>query len=624
MVMRMNLLSREKRDVWLVAGLCLATVFLSYGNTLFHGFVWDDQYLILSNPYIKHVRFLPGLFRGDLIQSVTLRHFASGYYRPLSMLSFMADYAVWGMNAFGFHLTNLAVHAINSFLVFLLAVRLFGDKRTGIPSALIFAAHPVHVEAVAPVFNRMGIQAAFFMLTSFWVFLRSDRLEKKGRASAAAALWVAALLSKENAVILPGIFFACDYFLWSMGRFRNMFTKRKVLFYGACAVLAAVYLFIRHHHVGRNVPVLFWRRLGDGEIMASTPLLHLLTVLDILAKYVKTVCWPFPLQPVYWVAPVRSFSVSSLFSLMLVGSLASLIVLSRRRNPRAAFLLAIFFIALLPFANIIPIADVYTFRERFLYFPSAAFCLLAGRCICLLMTGRGRTLGKAGTAFFLIIIAFFVFQTFRGNRIWRDDLVLWEAAVRRLPDSQLARLNLGQAYLRRGQIPRARQEFVRSLEGRRPRAQSSSYIAYLNLANISIESGAYEEAEGYLLKALGVAEKNDFNAFAVYDKMGLLHIRRGEKAEAGADFSRALERNPDFLTSLYNLGVLHFEKKEYNRAEALLDRALALDPDFLHAAYGLHLLYRAQKKTDQAEAMRQYILNRDPRFPYFAQPRKGR
>ena len=82
-------------------------VFSSFGNALFNRFVWDDGYLIVSNPYIKSAQFIVHLFNGDLVRSTTSLHFESGYYRPLSMLSFLVDYQIWQLDAFGYHLTNV-------------------------------------------------------------------------------------------------------------------------------------------------------------------------------------------------------------------------------------------------------------------------------------------------------------------------------------------------------------------------------------------------------------------------------------------------------------------------------------------------------------------------------------
>jgi hypothetical protein len=143
-----------------------------YANTLDNSFfIWDDQNLIVQNGFIRDLSGIPFLFTPDYWQS----HPYSGQYRALRTVSFALDYHFWGLNPFGYHLTNVLLHCLNVLLIYWLAFRVLSFAGPRIPArvpekkdgnfnlyaafacALLFAAHPVHVESVAWVKNRSDI-----------------------------------------------------------------------------------------------------------------------------------------------------------------------------------------------------------------------------------------------------------------------------------------------------------------------------------------------------------------------------------------------------------------------------------------------------------------------------------
>src|SRR6266571_9207517 len=173
--------------------LSLFIVALCYLNSLPNDFVFDDGPIAGSNPAIRTI---------SPIQFLKSPYWAkqqyAGIYRPFTIFSLSVDYAIWKRWAPGFRFTNLAVHAINGFLVFLLCGSLLGPGPVPLVAMIIYLVHPVHTEAVTSIVGRSELFAACFMLSAWLLF-------RKGRTSWAAIAFAFALLSKENAIVLPAI-----------------------------------------------------------------------------------------------------------------------------------------------------------------------------------------------------------------------------------------------------------------------------------------------------------------------------------------------------------------------------------------------------------------------------------
>ncbi|MBM4049642.1 MAG: glycosyltransferase family 39 protein, partial [Planctomycetes bacterium] len=179
---------------WLRAvGLVAALTFCAYRGSLDNDFAgWDDATYVTDNPAVTGFS-LPLAF-------TTIR---VGTYAPLQILSYMLDHALWGFEPYGFHLTNLLLHALNAVLVCVVVREIVG-RAILVPllAGLLFALHPVHVESVAWISERKDVLSTFFMLLSFRWFIRYER-------DGGAAYWLSlgsfalALLSKPIAIVLP-------------------------------------------------------------------------------------------------------------------------------------------------------------------------------------------------------------------------------------------------------------------------------------------------------------------------------------------------------------------------------------------------------------------------------------
>src|SRR5215467_4888051 len=182
--MELRFMSRSKALI-----LSFVVVAVCYLNSLPNDFVFDDGSLVGSNPAIRTITPLKFLNSPYWTKEQYL-----GIYRPLTIFSLSVDYALWKRWAPGFRITNLALHAINGFLLFLLASSLVCEGIVPVETMLIYLIHPVHTEAVTSIVGRSDLFAACFFMTAWLLF-------RRGRTFPAAALFFLALLAKENAIV---------------------------------------------------------------------------------------------------------------------------------------------------------------------------------------------------------------------------------------------------------------------------------------------------------------------------------------------------------------------------------------------------------------------------------------
>src|SRR3989337_99951 len=188
------------------AVLSIVVIFSSlaiYINSLGGDFIWDDIEQIVENPAIKDIGNIPSFFTSDLWRLISNPTIGSYYYRPFFLLSLAGDYSRWELNPFGYHITNLALHALASFLIYQIGRRLFLNSTPAFLGSMFFAVHPVHVESVAWISGRTDPMAALFFLLSFYFYILFR--DGKGLTMLIFSLisYFFSLLSKEIGITLP-------------------------------------------------------------------------------------------------------------------------------------------------------------------------------------------------------------------------------------------------------------------------------------------------------------------------------------------------------------------------------------------------------------------------------------
>src|SRR5713101_4468237 len=396
----------SKRLQWSWAAVLLAACLVTYANGLTGAFTYDDKAIVRDNPRIRSPRNLPQIFTTSYFGSPP----GTGTgYRPILLLSFAAQWWIHARSAVAFHAVNLAFHAAATLLLAGLLLRLQMPPPAALASALLYAVHPIHVEAVTSLVGRGETQAAVFTLLYLHLALRAFRpsapaspaslselrrtgpaslpeLRRTGRLPAtlgALLCYGLALLSKESAAADPALAFLLFLFA-ADGTWRHRvgtaIRRGLPVLAGSACVLAAVFL-LRGWVLGGYIKA---RDTGIFEVEnALDPLAagqRMANAVVILLRYAGRILFPLNLsadESAWSIRPLPTLSAPAIAAVLLVGAAAVLSVagLFRRSFLGLGFLFSC--VAMLPAGNLLfPIGTI--FAERLAYLSSAGICLAAG------------------------------------------------------------------------------------------------------------------------------------------------------------------------------------------------------------------------------------------------------
>ena len=554
----------RRRTAAIHVAVLLAVSWALYAGTLGYDFTnWDDPDTVAENPYIRSAGRLGAVF--DPREAGTSG--IPGVYRPVWTLSYAVDYALGGMNPRVFHAHNVLLHSLNSVAVYILALALGLGAFPALVAGLFFAAHPVHVEAVAWISGRNELLLTFFFLLAFLLARFRAGLDgrpRMGMLLLSMLFLVLALLSKITAAVF--VFVLYGAYRWfrtddresSCGR---VCALRHVPYLLLSALIAAIEVFVARPGVVVQT--------GTEGSRAAT----LLTIPKLVLTYLSSLVWPLGLAPRY---DTRFFqNVSAGFLLTAIGLLAVLAAAVWIARRSRVFGLSAWWFAwtLLPASNLVMLS---TFRaDRFLYLPSVAFSLAAA---LLFRRAWKRPRSLFGTARLLAVAipALLVFHagvTLDQTRMWRSGTALWENTVERSPGDYMAWHNLGAAHQETGRTDDALRALQRSVDLNPNWAKSRS-----NLGQALARSGRTEEAERHLRRAMDLDP-----AYAPpYASLGILYAQAGRFPEAVDILIRAIRLDPDRAVPHLNLGQVYLQmgRAEDARRELTRARDLGLPPAF--------------------------------------------
>jgi hypothetical protein len=518
------------------AGGIVLAVALVFGAAVEHPFLTshDDGHLVVWNPAVRAPLWaaLRGAFTTHPL----------GAWAPLHQLSHAADHALFGDWAGGSVLVNLALHALDALLIGWLVLRLGGAPLAGYAAAMIFAVHPVQVEAVVWISQRKTVLSLAFLLGALHLWIGYARATAGRRR---AVLWalslltgIGALLTKAVAVVLPLAIAALDAPLARIHA-RWCWLREKLPFALAAAALAWTTALTKDE-VGTAVTVAGHTRMASHAGVAwhgGSPLATFYTMVTVLPRYLRLLLWPADLSAVYLPPVHTALDVEVVAGMALLVATVVGGFLLARRAPRLFCWYTLLFIGLLPVSQIVP--QVTLMNDRYLYVPMVGAAALAGEVLVTTLRaiaprGRGAVvaLGAVGA---LAVLALAVTARARVP-VWRSDVALWTDAAAKAPGSPYAWYNLG-----------------RSQE----------------------EVGAADLALASYRRAIGLDDREGDAAV----NAGAIHLRRSEVDLAAPFVERGAELLPSSGEAQFNLALLRFLQGRVLEAEAPLRRALALGAD---------------------------------------------
>jgi len=626
---------------------------LPYLNTLGHGFTYDDEREILDN---------------ELVTSFSGRGFLSAYNRspgekfpagrPVPVLTYALNHALGGLEPFGYHLVNVVLQALVSVLIWQ-ATRLVLPVRP--PAAFLvaafFAVHPIHTEVVASVIGRSELLASFFVLSALIVYLRA--VPGPGAPYRAVywlglPLFLLGALSKGTALALIPLIAVCD-----LARFDRPPTagllRHWLKFLLPYVVVAGVFFFA---FTRKNIPT--EEEMGASSLVFLPSAERAREAVGILARYLVLLAWPVRLSCDYGYAQLESVPAVAR-SLWTAGGAAAIVgalvlaAASWKRRKCYFFAVAVFAASFGGVSNLLfPINT--PMGERLVYLPSWGFCLFLAFivedffhrrpsavwwCAAVIAAGYGtrtairnldwkdnfRLFGSAYRVCPLSAkVNYNLGLEYSRRRMTAEALFHYRRAVEITPGNPTYRLNLGEAYVRAGEVDRGIAEFRETIRLVLLQADGGAGLTntlaggYINLANALWNQGKESEALDRLREAEKIAPGDwrihlnrgdihlgkrrfeqaeaEFRKAAAlnprdgmaWNKIGVVDLEKGDVARAVQSFREAVSLQSDCKEAYNNLGACFLRLGDRPRAAAAFERALAIDPDYRAARKNLAAL----------------------------------
>lgn len=540
---------RESRYNFAAMILIAAAVFVSYANGLNGDFVCDDRPIIVDNYKIASAEYVPEYFKKGLWENTEIKKDDKYLYRPLLLVEFYLFHTMWGGNAFGYHLVNVLLHAVNSILVFLLLKYFFKGKHLFVPlaGALFFAVHPVHSEAVSWIVGHNDLLLSFAVMAAFLCYISYHENKKSIYLAAALLLSFIAMLVKEVALLFPALVLAFDF-----AKDKKSNAARLSLF--MIPVIATVML--RLMALGGAEGTLQFSRHGLGLLFEFT------------AAYLKLLFLPWPLA-FYFVRPAEGF-IGGIGIFVALLALIMLIALLRKQK-KLLFGLAWCFLTLLP-----PLMVAFHLKphimERVLYLPSVGFTIAVTGLIAL----GFEKYRKVTAGIVLALVFIFGLMTIQANKDWKNDEVFYAKAVKNNPGYGGAYIGLGMFYERQGNIQKAIDLF---LQAARHVSGEDAISLYGKLGSVYGKNGFVEKSILYFNK---VIEADGANSSALAG-IGNNYWARKEYQKALSFYLKAFSVDKSNYEACYNIALTYETLGDMSRAVMYYNEFAAAAPTALYS-----------------------------------------
>ena len=574
----------RRRSITIAIYLALAAITLAvFGQTIRYDFVnFDDDLYVYDSPVIK-----AGLTIKGMLFAFATPHARN--WHPLTTISHMLDYQLWGLNSAGHHATNIVLHTIAVLLLFSALRQMTGAVWKSALVAALFAVHPLHVESVAWVSERKDVLSGLFFFLMLGAYVRYVRAPSIWRYLLVTVLFTAGLMSKPMLVSAPVILLFLDY--WPLERIKNQKSEvksRKSKVSAHWSVISGLIL--------EKIPLLL---LSAGSCVitfvvqkratgAIPPLPCLWRAENAVANYVLYIwqtLWPAGLA-VFYPHPNNMLPVWEIILALglLVGTTVIVIVI-RRERPYLFTGWLWYVVMLVPVIGLVQVGE-QGHADRYTYLPHIGLFLLAVWGIADVTASR-RSTSRIAVATTILIIFAVACAAFVQTRYWRNSETLWTHALAVTSDNDFAHNNLAYLLADRGELDDAISHFedaarIRSRKTDEHYNAGSAFVE-MNLADALARKGRSDEAMLHYDQAIRL-EPNYANAY--YNRGNVL-FAKDHIEEAITDWEKTLQLQPNDADAHTCLGNAFLRQGSPTEAIAHYKMAVALDPQDPHSRNNL-------------------------------------
>ena len=551
-----------------------------YLNSLGGNFIWDDAGLIKNNTYIRNWSGLGQIFTKNIWAGIGE---GSTFYRPLQMVTYAADYSLWKLNVRGYHFTNMLLHLFAALALYWFVCELFKNRMLGLFSSLLFISHPVQVESVSYISGRADLLVTIFILISFVFYLKFLQTKRAAAWIMMLLSFIFALLSRENALILPVLFILYHF------TFKQ---KLEIKHFWPGLSLAGVYLILRVaflNNIFYDIPArtTFMQRL-PGFFVAIT-------------KYTRILFLPFNLHMEYGNVLFSFLDPKAILGFGIILLLLICAFRSKDTNKLVFFSIFWLIIALLPSANLYPINSYMA--EHWLYLPSIGFFIILGSLFTSLYARSKSKL--MALSLFICLLAAYSCLTIKQNIYWRSELSFYKRTLEYSSRSVRAHNNLGLLYSKLGNKNEAIKEYLKAIA-----LDSGFAYTYRNLGDVYCDVGNNAQGIKMYLKAIQI---NPRYAEA-YNNICNTYVSLGKNQEALKYCQMAIKLNNSMSATYYNLGNAYYNLGQIDKSTQMFKKSVELNPDYVEAYNNLASGYAQMGNIDAAIKLWNKCIKLDPDF----------
>ncbi|PKN51619.1 MAG: hypothetical protein CVU55_11815 [Deltaproteobacteria bacterium HGW-Deltaproteobacteria-13] len=540
--------SKQILIVYIFLTLATLTVF---GQVYQYNFVnIDDEVYVTQNSHVQSGITLEGL---RWAFSTTYGEF----WHPLIWLSLMFDYQLYGLNAAGFHVTNLILHILSTLLLFWLFNRMTGSIWRSAFVAALFALHPLHVESVAWIAERKDVLSAFFWMMTLCLYVYFTEKPVFRRYLLVVFGFACALMSKPMVVTLPVIMILLDY--WPLKRFESKKNnwifwqlKEKIPLFFLSAIFSIVTIYTQSNPSAKH--------FSPGSRLANAPVSFI--------TYLEKTFWPHDLAVFYPFSDKLPLGQVLGFTLLIIVISIAIIVMVRRL-PYLFVGWLWYAITILPVIGILQTGD-FSMADRYHYLPSIGIAVMLAWGVPLLFRHEN-TLKKILFPAGITVLAVLAVLTWQQSGYWKNNIALFGHALQVTKDNYIAHGNLGVALFNEGKNEKAIYHYNKAIA-----IMPDQILLYDNRGSAYAQLGRYQLALDDFNKAIRM--RTDYAGS--YNFRGVLYAKLEQQKLAIDDFNQAISLKPDYADSYNYRGKSYAAIGQHQRAIEDFSEAIRLKPDY--------------------------------------------
>lgn len=541
---------------FLVLGCILALVFITYGFIWQNGLVWDDDPYITLNESVKNLNVK------DLISG-----FHVGNYHPLTMLSLSMEYLLVGEKPWLYHFNNLVLHSLNCFVLYNIFNYLKFSQTFILIFIALFAVHPMHVESVAWAAERKDVLYTFFLLLSFYYYIKFSKENSTKYYLISILLFVASCLSKGMAVVLPALLLITDW--WILKKPLNWKNSiEKIPFFGITLIFAYL-ATTAQKEAGADATSVIKAAFSGGERFK-------IVSYSYLFYWIKTLV-PINLLPFYPYPTKVGGNVPGLFNLAVLGVVLFGVVSYwfGRRNKMIWWAVCFFTISISTVIQILPVGSAIV-ADRYYYLSSIGPLFL----FAWFFSDKIEKGFKIFKSIAFVFIAVYGLMAFFQTRHWKNGYTLFKPAEKFYPEDAMVLSNIGWYHLGQKEFPTAKSYLMRSDNNGFKNADVCRTIG-----SMFIDEGDYKTALTYLERAQLFLPKNPRTDWLT----ALAHQKLNNYGSALPFSEIAIKSQPENFEYLNTHSQILMGLKRFNESNKIIEKLIQLKPEnldsYLNVAY---------------------------------------